>query len=120
MPLWRRAEGSPFWLEGLARGAGEPTANPITVRLQALGSDAAALLAALTVAARPFRAADLGRALGADTINALSQQTGMSQDDLLTGMSRQLPELVDKLTPDGRLPTDEERSTRFMNRVGAK
>src|SRR5438105_921766 len=53
---------------------------------------------------------DLGRALGADTINALSQQTGMSQDDLLTGMSRQLPELVDKLTPDGRLPTDEETS----------
>jgi uncharacterized protein YidB (DUF937 family) len=51
---------------------------------------------------------DLANALGADTISALSQQTGMSRDDLLQGLSQNLPELVDQLTPDGRLPTDEE------------
>ena len=51
---------------------------------------------------------DLANALGADTISALSQQTGMSRDDLLQGLSQNLPELVDQLTPDGRLPTEEE------------
>ena len=51
---------------------------------------------------------DLANALGADTISALSQQTGMSRDELLQGLSQNLPQLVDQLTPDGRLPTEEE------------
>jgi uncharacterized protein YidB (DUF937 family) len=51
---------------------------------------------------------DLANALGADTISALTQQTGMSRDELLQGLSQHLPELVDQLTPDGRLPTEKE------------
>jgi uncharacterized protein YidB (DUF937 family) len=53
---------------------------------------------------------DLAKALGADTIGALSEQTGLSRDDLLEGLSQNLPDFVDQLTPDGRLPTDEEAS----------
>jgi uncharacterized protein YidB (DUF937 family) len=52
----------------------------------------------------------LADALGSDTLDALSQQTGMGRQDLLTGLSQQLPTLVDELTPDGRLPTEEEAS----------
>jgi uncharacterized protein YidB (DUF937 family) len=51
---------------------------------------------------------DLADALGADRINALSRFSGMSRDDLLNGLSEQLPDVVDQLTPDGRLPTEEE------------
>jgi uncharacterized protein YidB (DUF937 family) len=51
---------------------------------------------------------DLGKALGADTIQALTEQTGMSRDELLKGLSQHLPELINQLTPDGRLPTDHE------------
>jgi uncharacterized protein YidB (DUF937 family) len=51
---------------------------------------------------------DLEQALGGDTIEALSRQTGMGRDELIAGLSQQLPELVDQLTPDGRLPTEEE------------
>jgi len=51
---------------------------------------------------------DLASALGGDTIDALSRRTGMGRDDLLAGLSRYLPHLVDQLTPDGRLPTAEE------------
>ena len=47
-------------------------------------------------------------ALGADTISALTQQTGMARDDLPRGSSQNLPEFVDQLTPDGRLPSDAE------------
>ncbi len=51
---------------------------------------------------------DLADALGADTISTLTQQTGMSRDELLQGLSQNLPQLVDQLTPDGRLPNDDE------------
>jgi uncharacterized protein YidB (DUF937 family) len=51
---------------------------------------------------------DLGAALGADRINALAKFSGMSRDDLLNGLSEQLPDVVDQLTPDGRLPTEDE------------
>jgi uncharacterized protein YidB (DUF937 family) len=53
---------------------------------------------------------DLANALGSDTLDSLSRQTGMGQDDLLAGLSRHLPDLVDQLTPKGRLPTEEEAS----------
>jgi uncharacterized protein YidB (DUF937 family) len=51
---------------------------------------------------------DLEHALGSDTLDTLSQQTGMGREDLLSGLSQQLPRFVDRLTPDGRLPTEEE------------
>ncbi len=51
---------------------------------------------------------DLANALGSDTLNALSKQTGLSVDDLLAGLSQHLPDLVDQLTPNGRLPSNEE------------
>lgn len=56
---------------------------------------------------------DLAGALGADQLDALSAQTGMSRDELLDGLSRYLPEVVDRLTPDGRLPTEDE-AARWM------
>jgi DNA-binding CsgD family transcriptional regulator len=58
--LWRRAAGSPFWLEALARSrTRENPADLIRERLQDLGPDASALLAALAIAARPLTPDDL-------------------------------------------------------------
>ncbi len=53
---------------------------------------------------------DLANALGSDQINALTSRTGMSRDELLGELSRYLPEVVNDITPDGRLPTDSEIS----------
>ena len=53
---------------------------------------------------------DLANALGPDTLDALTRQTGMNRDDLLAGLSQQLPELINQLTPNGRLPTEQEAS----------
>ena len=53
---------------------------------------------------------DLANALGAERIDALTAETGMSKDELLAGLSRELPEAVDELTPEGRLPTEQEAS----------
>jgi len=54
--------------------------------------------------------ADLSKALGADQINTLAGQTGMSGDELLQNLAKYLPDVVNHLTPDGRLPTDHEAS----------
>ncbi|EKS33641.1 YidB family protein [Afipia clevelandensis] len=53
---------------------------------------------------------DLASALGADQINTLSSQTGLSRDELLSGLAKQLPDIINQLTPDGRLPTEHEAS----------
>jgi uncharacterized protein YidB (DUF937 family) len=56
---------------------------------------------------------DLASALGADQIDTLASQSGLSRDELLTGLSRHLPEVIDDLTPQGRLPTESELSGRI-------
>ena len=53
---------------------------------------------------------DLASALGADQISTLTSQTGLSRDELLAGLARQLPDVINQLTPDGRLPTEREAS----------
>ena len=53
---------------------------------------------------------DLANALGSDTLNTLSKHTGLNMNDLLAGLSQHLPDLVDQLTPKGRLPTEDEAS----------
>jgi uncharacterized protein YidB (DUF937 family) len=62
---------------------------------------------------KPIAPGDLAKALGADQINGLMSQTGLSRDELLSGLSQQLPEAINHLTPNGRLPTDDEVSGRL-------
>jgi uncharacterized protein YidB (DUF937 family) len=57
---------------------------------------------------KPISPGDLASALGVDQINTLSSQTGLSRDDLLSNLSRYLPDVINHLTPEGRLPTDSE------------
>jgi uncharacterized protein YidB (DUF937 family) len=53
---------------------------------------------------------DLAKALGSDQINTLMAHSRLSRQDLLAGLSQHLPEVVNELTPDGRLPTEQELS----------
>ena len=53
---------------------------------------------------------DLARSIGSEDIEALASHTGLSRNELLAGLSRELPGAIDQLTPNGRLPTDEEAS----------
>jgi uncharacterized protein YidB (DUF937 family) len=46
----------------------------------------------------------LEQAIGPDVLDALSKQTGLSREELLARLSRELPEAVDKYTPQGQLP----------------
>ena len=53
----------------------------------------------------PIQPGQLGGALGQSTLNDLSQRTGMSQQELLQQLALVLPQLINSLTPKGRVPT---------------
>ena len=50
----------------------------------------------------------LQQALGPETVDDLSQQTGVPRNDLLAQLSQALPTLIDRLTPQGRIPQPTE------------
>jgi uncharacterized protein YidB (DUF937 family) len=53
---------------------------------------------------QPVTPSQLEQAIGPDVLATLEQQTGLSREELLTRLSRELPDAVDKYTPQGRLP----------------
>ncbi|BAQ45828.1 YidB family protein [Methylobacterium aquaticum] len=46
----------------------------------------------------------LEQAIGPDVLATLTQRTGLSREELLSRLSRELPQAVDRYTPDGRMP----------------
>jgi uncharacterized protein YidB (DUF937 family) len=57
---------------------------------------------------QPIQPAQVGAALGQQTISDLAKQAGVSEQDLLNQLAQSLPGLVDRLSPNGRLPTQAE------------
>ncbi|NMG28802.1 YidB family protein [Aromatoleum evansii] len=52
----------------------------------------------------------LSTALGADTIDGIANQLGIPQQEAAGGLAALLPQLIDQLTPQGRLPDDNALS----------
>jgi uncharacterized protein YidB (DUF937 family) len=61
-----------------------------------------------TGANKPIAPNQLQHALGPDTVANLERETGMPRDELFAQLSRLLPEVIDKLTPDGKLPKETD------------
>ena len=57
---------------------------------------------------QPIGPTQLEQAIGPDVLNTLSEHTGLSREELLSRLTRELPTAVDKFTPEGRLPTEAE------------
>ena len=55
-----------------------------------------------------LRSDQIEQAIGPDVLNTLSQHTGLSREEVLSRLTRDLPAAVDKFTPAGRLPTEDE------------
>jgi len=49
----------------------------------------------------------LKKALGQEQLNRIAAEAGTSPDKAASGLSKLLPDVVDKLTPDGELPSDD-------------
>jgi uncharacterized protein YidB (DUF937 family) len=59
---------------------------------------------------QPISESDLAKAVGIDDIDAVAKQTGMPREQVLSALSEHLPEFVNQMTPDGRIPSEQEAS----------
>ncbi|OWV80744.1 hypothetical protein ATY77_23935 [Rhizobium sp. R634] len=53
---------------------------------------------------QPIESPDLADALGDEVLSELTEKTGLSREEIVSRLSRELPRAVDDLTPDGRVP----------------
>lgn len=60
----------------------------------------------------PVSPGEVGTALGPNILKTLAERSGMSEEELLRQLSQVLPGVVDKLTPQGRLPAPAELGRR--------
>jgi uncharacterized protein YidB (DUF937 family) len=52
----------------------------------------------------PVSPPEVEKGVGSDALDSLAAQTGLSRDELLKRLQAVLPDLVDKMTPSGRIP----------------
>lgn len=64
----------------------------------------------------------LGEALGPDILHELAVKTGLTADEILSRLKRDLPKAVDDLTPDGKVPDEQDEvltsASRTTNPMG--
>ena len=60
---------------------------------------------------QPIQPGQLKSALGEKTISTAAQQAGITEQELLSQLAQALPQFVDKLTPNGRIPSLQEVAT---------
>lgn len=53
----------------------------------------------------------LAEAIGPEVLDELAAKTGLSRDEILARLSKDLPRAVDELTPDGKVPAEDPTST---------
>lgn len=100
--------GSGGLLGGLAGGGLGSGLRELLDRFRETGHEDQARSWVSTGENRPIAANEMEEVLGAERIEWLMQQTGLPKDELLAGLSKELPGTIDKLTPKGQVPTDDE------------
>lgn len=89
-------------LLGGAAGAG--ALNQFLGRLQDAGLGAKAQSWIGTGANEPLHAHEVDHLLGADTVQAVANDTGRSPEEVKTGLAQAVPGVINALTPEGKLP----------------
>lgn len=67
----------------------------------------------------PVSADQIKHALGAEQIQRISKDVGVSQEETSKGLAGLLPEIIDKLTPDGKVP-DSDMLAQGLNTLKGK
>jgi uncharacterized protein YidB (DUF937 family) len=56
---------------------------------------------------KPITPNQIQQGLGSDTVGQLASRLGLSTEQVSSQLSELLPTMVDKLTPDGKIPTGD-------------
>jgi uncharacterized protein YidB (DUF937 family) len=104
------AAGTPGNLGGILGGAsiGEVLSGGLRELMDAFKQQGQGEAADSWVARGPNKQiapTQLEQAIGPDVLQTLSQQTGLSREEILSRLAKNLPEAVDKYTPEGRIPS---------------
>ncbi len=67
----------------------------------------------------PVSADQITNALGADKVRQISKEVGVSEEETSRGLAGLLPEIIDKLTPDGKVP-DSNTLAQGLNMLKSK
>lgn len=98
---------------GLAGSGISSALGDLVARFQNAGRGKTAESWVSSQANQPVNVDDLEATLGAETLDDLSRKTGLSRAELLQRLNVALPQVVDRLTPNGRLP-DQDRPQAFV------
>lgn len=55
---------------------------------------------------QPISPNDISQVFGADGLAEIARRAGLGEDDAARGLAQLMPEVVDRLTPEGRVPDD--------------
>lgn len=55
-----------------------------------------------------INADELSEAIGPEVLDELAAKTRLSREEILARLSKDLPQAVDELTPDGTIPSDQQ------------
>ena len=59
---------------------------------------------------KPVTPQQVEQGLGPDTINQVASQTGVGREEVKTHLAQVLPQLVDRLTPQGNVPPEHQQN----------
>lgn len=64
---------------------------------------------------KPISPQQVQQGLGQDTIDQLAQKTGMGHEEVKSQLSQVLPQVVDRLTPNGQVPAHGDLVSKGMD-----
>ena len=119
--LWRRAEGSPFWLHQLAayRQPADDAAALVAGRVARVGSDAAALLRLLALAGRPLAPGDAAALQGWPVVRVEAAAADLAAGDLAIDTAGSLQVAHDLVRESVAVSVPREVARRLHRRLAA-
>jgi uncharacterized protein YidB (DUF937 family) len=67
----------------------------------------------------PVSADQIMSVLGQGRVEELAKQAGVGGQDISGGLAQMLPQIIDKLTPDGKLPAQNDLASQLTKLAGA-
>jgi uncharacterized protein YidB (DUF937 family) len=66
-----------------------------------------------TGANKPVSGRQMEQAVGQEQMKEIAKQLGVSEEQAADAVAKALPEVVDKVSPDGKLPADQDLDSAF-------
>ena len=98
-------------LDQLSKGVSGTALGDILDRFRGAGAGSKVDSWVSTGPNEPIEPSEVQAAIDEDTLASLSAQTGLTREELISRITRDLPEAVNKMTPSGELPTEPSQGS---------